>query len=118
LVLWGKCDNYDLTILQLSDSGLTRNPPSGDATDSICLNPLGQLRQNLSCQGYPELYSYYHYQHPGNNKKLTFSKETVSKLFSPYNGTLLNVGNLTRLFSVGTDYDNHKTAENLQKLKA
>jgi hypothetical protein len=49
----GKCRNYDLAILQLSSSGLTRNPPSGDAADGVCLNPKGELRQNISCQGFP-----------------------------------------------------------------
>jgi hypothetical protein len=110
----GTCENYDLTILQLSSSGLTRNPPSGDAADSICLNPQGQLLQNASCQGYPELYSFYKYQFPSINnssefKGLEFSKETVSLLYSPNNGTLLNVGNLTRLFQLGTAFDGEPT---------
>jgi hypothetical protein len=49
----GTCTNYDLTYLQLSGSGVTANPPSGDASDSICLSPLGKLTQNVSCQGFP-----------------------------------------------------------------
>lgn len=63
----GPCKNYDLTILQLSSSGLTANPPSGEAADSICLTPQKTLTQNISCQGFPELYSFYHYQFPKIN---------------------------------------------------
>jgi len=47
------CQNYDLTILQLSSAGLTANPPSGEAADSICLTG------NITCEGFPELFSFY-----------------------------------------------------------
>lgn len=63
----GPCKNYDLTILQLSSSGLTANPPTGEAADSICLTSNKTLTQNISCQGFPELYSFYHYQFPKIN---------------------------------------------------
>jgi hypothetical protein len=33
----------------------------------------------------------------------------VRQLYSPHNGTFLNVGNLTRLFEVGNAYDAAKT---------
>ncbi len=99
----GSCTNYDLTYLQLSSSAVTANPPSGDPSDSICLTPSATLTQNLSCQGFPELSSFYLYEFPKINsssefKGLKFSKETIKQLYSPYNGTLLNVGNLSRLF--------------------
>jgi hypothetical protein len=74
----GPCSNYDLTILQLSSSGVTRNPPTGDAADSICLTPKATLTQNISCQGFPELYSFHKYWFPKINngsefKGLSFS---------------------------------------------
>jgi len=31
-----QCANYELTLLQLGQGGLTNNPPTGDPVDSIC----------------------------------------------------------------------------------
>lgn len=42
-----KCNEYDLTLAQLSKAGLTGNPPTGDAVDSICQSG------NITCKGYP-----------------------------------------------------------------
>ena len=119
----GPCQNYDLTILQLASSGLTANPPSGEAADSICLTPQKTLTQNISCQGFPELFSFYRYQFPKINGSaefdgLAFSTATVRALYTPYSGTLLNVGNLSRLFGVGEAYEKEKSEENLLRLQA
>jgi hypothetical protein len=91
------CLNYDLTISQLSQSGLTNNPPpGGDPAESICSSG------NKTCAGYPEIPIFLKYEFSKKNdsryKNLTFSTQTVSNLFSPYNGTFLNIGNLTKLF--------------------
>jgi hypothetical protein len=48
-------------------------------------------------------------------KNLIFSTETTKALFSPYNGTLLNVGNLSELFKIGVTYD--KSPQNASLLK-
>ncbi len=81
-------------MIQLSSGQVTANPPSGDAVDSICDTG------NVTCIGQPEIskflknefkkkYSDEKYQ------KLNFSISTFSHLFTPYTGTLLNIGNLT-----------------------
>ncbi len=56
------CENRDLSLLQLGSGGLTSNPPSGDPVDSICSSG------NITCEGFPELFSYYKYVFLLNNK--------------------------------------------------
>jgi hypothetical protein len=41
------CDSYELSLLQLGQGGVTNNPPSGDAVDSICDSG------NVTCEGTP-----------------------------------------------------------------
>lgn len=41
----------------------------------------------------------------------------MQALYTPYSGTLLNVGNLSRLFRVGEAYDLEKSEANLLKLQ-
>lgn len=49
-------------------------------------------------------------------QQLTFSIESVSKLFYAYEG-LLNIGTLKNIFTIGEAYDNDKSEQTLSDLK-
>lgn len=90
-------------IMQMAGGKITNNPPSGEAHESICQTG------NVTCDGWPELYTFYKNVFLRNNtdsrfKNLTFSEDMVRHLFEPYRGVLLNVGNQTDLLTYGKVY--------------
>ena len=65
-----ECSTFDLTVRQLGNSTITREPPVGEAVDSICMTG------NITCEGYPELYAFYKYEFPKIHKETKYKNLT------------------------------------------
>lgn len=96
---------------------MTNDPPSGTAVDSICQTG------NLTCVGTPEIWSFFNRTfnrtsyHDYDFKNLVFSRETVAYLFTPYEGTFLNIGKLKSLFEIGAFFDINRNSLYLDHLQ-